>query len=382
MFSNNQRLAGDSASVLSASTSRRSLLRAMGLGAVALGGAGALAACGNDAAPTSAATQGGGSGGGLTEPTAFKIASAPGDNYFLDAVCAEQKLFDKHKLDVGEFVFPQSGVQAMQLFAAGAINGMQQDTVLTMASFAKGQKGKRPVIVGMRIPETTYSIVVNKGSWPAASASFDEKMNALKGKKIGVAAVGAGSDQQLRLALEAAGMKYDDVTHLGVGQFTPGIAQMRAGRIDAYVAVTFATSQLMAQASGGQSYLEFWSDDAPAILNKQQVQPIIVREDFLADSMDVVNAWKSAAWEGKDWILANREEAANKLNETQFGGKGAAAATAYIEHYATSVVPKIHPDWKVEKAGIEVMIGVAEKLGAVKPGQVTYEDIVADFARA
>ena len=127
---------------------------------------------------------------------------------------------------------------------------------------------------------------------------------------------------------------------------------------------------------------QFWNDDAPAILSKQQVQPIIVREDFLADSKDVVTAWKSAAWEAKDWILANRKEAADKLNETQFGGKGAAAATAYIEHYATSVVPKIIPDWKVGKAGIEVMIGVAEKLGAVKAGQVTYENIVADFARA
>ena len=381
MFSTQQWLAGDSASVLSASTSRRTLLRAIGLGAVAVGGGSALAACGGDPAPTSAATQGGGSGG-LAEPTAFKIASAPGDNYFLDAVCADQRLFDKHKLDVGEFVFPQSGVQAMQLFAAGAINGMQQDTVLTMASFANAQQGKRPVIVGMRIPETTYSIVVNKGTWPAASASFDEKMHALAGKKIGVAAIGAGADQQLRLALEAAGMKYEDVTHLGVGQFTPGIAQMRAGRIDAYVAVTYATSQLMAQASGGQSFIEFWNDDAPAILSKQQVQPIIVREDFLADSKDVVTAWKAAAWEAKDWILANRAEAAEKLNATQFGGKGAAAATAYIEHYATSVVPKILPDWKVGKAGIEVMIGVAEKLGAVKAGQVTYENIVADFARA
>ena len=275
MFSTQQWLR-HSASVLSASTSRRTLLRAIGLGAVAVGGGSALAACGGDPAPRARPRRAGGLAAWRSRPRSRSPPRPATTTSSTPSAPTRSCSTSTSSMSVSSSS-PRAVFQAMQLFAAGAINGMQQDTVLTMASFANAQQGKRPVIVGMRIPETTYSIVVNKGTWPAASASFDEKMHALAGKKIGVAAIGAGADQQLRLALEAAGMKYEDVTHLGVGQFTPGIAQMRAGRIDAYVAVTYATSQLMAQASGGQSFIEFWNDDAPAILSKQQVQPIIVR---------------------------------------------------------------------------------------------------------
>ncbi|GLW99361.1 ABC transporter substrate-binding protein [Microtetraspora sp. NBRC 16547] len=360
--------------------SRRSVLRAAGFGALTLGAGSLLAACGGADEPGGAAQTA--ASGALTKPTPFTIASSPGDNYFLDTVCKEKKLFDKYNLKVPDFVFPQSGVQAMQLFAGGTITGMQQDTVLTMVSYVNGQEGKRPVIVGMRVPETTYSIVVNKGSWPDATASFEERMQALKGKKVGVSAVGAGSDQQLMLALEAAGMQYDDVTHLGVGQFVSGIPQMTAGRLDAYVAVDYGSAHLMAKSAGGSVYLPFWDESSPDILHKQQVQPIIVREDYLKDNRHVIDAWKAAAWEGKEWILANRDEAAAMLNETAYGGRGAEEAKAYIEHYATTVVPRIQPDWKVQKAGIDVMIDVGQKLGRLKEGQITYDQIVADFARA
>lgn len=364
------------APIIDQHTNRRTALRAVGLGAVLAGTGGLLAGCGDDSSSSGAS---GGSGGGSTE---FKIASAPGDNYFLDHVCKEQGTFTANKLDVGDFVFPQSGVQAMQLFAAGAITGMQQDTLLTMTSYANAQQGSRPQIVGMRIPETTYAIVVGKGSWPDPSASYEERMQALKGKKVGVAAVGAGSDQTLRLALEEAGMGYDDVTHLGVGQFAPAIQQMQQGRIDAYVAVTYATSFMMANVTGGSVLVPFWEDNTPDLMHKQEVQPIIVREDYLADNAAVVESWKTAAWEGKDWIVANQDAAAKMLNESQFNGTAEAESKSYIDHYVTVTVPKLEDNWKVKKEGIDNMIVVAEKLGMITSGQLTYEDIVAESARA
>lgn len=374
-----------SGNVSSAPMSRRGLLRSAGLGALVVGSGSLLAACsgsGTTAGPSTAPGTGAGTGsGGLTSPAKFTIASAPGDNYFLDLVCRDKGFFEKHKLDVPDFVFPQSGVQAMQLFTGGAITGMQQDTLLTMLSYINGQEGQRPVIVGMRIPETTYSIVVNDGDWPDESASFEEKMQALKGKSIGVAAIGAGGDQQLLLALSAAGMKDTDVTRLAVGQFTAGVPQMTAGRIDAYVGLTYGTAYLMAQLTKGRVYIPFWDDSAPEILSKQQVQPIIVREDYLAENRAVVDAWKAAAWDGKEWMLANRDEAAKMLNETQFAGNGLEAAQMYIEHYARSTAPKINPDWKVGKEGIDTMIEVGSRLGMFKPEQMSYEQIVADFAR-
>ncbi|GAA4081383.1 ABC transporter substrate-binding protein [Nocardioides kongjuensis] len=361
-------------------TSRRGFLRYTGMGALAIGSAGLLAACGDDGG--SAAGKGG-AAGALTKPTRFRIASAPGDNYFLDQVNVSEKQFEAYNLQIGKLIFPQSGVQAMQLLAGGGVDGMVQDPILTMASYVNGQKGKRPVMVGMRIPETTYSIVANAGTdFPDDSASFEDKMKALKGKRVGVAAVGAGSDQQLKLALEAAGMTYDDVEHVGVGQFASGIAQMKAKRLEAYVTVTWATTRLAAAQTGGRVYVDFLADSTPEVLRNQQVQYFITREDFLEKNPAVIQAWLDAQTEAKDWVVANPDKAADLLNKTSFDGKGEQFAKDYITHFTDVVVPKIQPDWRVPKDAVDFMIDIAVQLGTVKEGQVSYEDLVAESARA
>ena len=45
-------------------------------------------------------------------------------------------------------------------------------------------------------------------------------------------------------------------------------------------------------------------------------------------------------------------------------------------------MPKIQPDWKVPKDAVDFMIDIAVQLGTVKEGQVSYEDLVAESARA
>jgi len=359
-------------------TSRRNLFKLAGLGAAAVGAGGLLAACGDDKAVGGTTVT---APNALAKSTPFRIASAPVDNYFIDAVNQAQHHFAKYNLEVPKFLYPSSGVQSMQMLAAGAVDGLMQDCLLTMASFVNSEKGKRPVIIGMRIPETTYSIVVNKGTWPDAGAGFEERMASLRGKRIGVTAVGAGTDQQLRLALEAAGMKYEDVTHLGVGQLAPGIAQMNAGRIDAYVGFTFMASRLMAAQTGGKVLIDFNGAGVPEIISRQEVDPIVVREDFARDHADVAKAWLAAQWDGKDWILNNREAAAKLLNDGNFAGKALEISAAYIEHFANNVVPKLKPMWKVPRESIETMAKVAEKLGIAKPGTLPYEELVPEFAR-
>lgn len=362
----------------SAPASRRTVLRMAGASLLAAGAGGLLAACGDG--PSSATT--GDAKGAAARPTPFRVATAPGDNYFIDAVNLDQKQFGKYNLQVPKFLHPSSGVQGMQLQTAGQIDGQMQDTLLTMATFANSRPGERPVIIGMRIPETTYSIVVGKGSWPSASASFADKMAALKGKTIGVTAIGAGADKQLRLALRQGGLSDGDVTPLAVGQTTPAIAQMNAGKIDAYVGITFATARLMAEQTGGRVLIDFAAAGVPDLLSKQQVDVLIAREDYAKSHADACKAWLAAQWAAKDWILANRDQAADLLNTDSFDGKGLAVSKQYIQHFAEVVVPKLQPQWKVTKEAIDLMIKVAVQTGAVSAGQVAYETVVADFARA
>jgi len=334
-----------------------------------------LAACGS----SGEASDGSGSGG---EPVTMKIASAPTDVYLMDEFALDQGLFAKHDLKVDKFIYPQSGVQGAQLLTSGAVDAMQQDTLLTMASFANGQKGKRPIIVGMRMPTTTYSIITRDSFDGApADASFEEKMKALEGKTIGVTAIGAGADQQLTLALEEAGMDKDSVTRLGVGQMPPMIAQLKSKRVDAVISQTWASSRMMEAATGGSIYVEYTDPAAPEMISGQQVGPLVVREDFLKKNPEAVKNYLALQTTIKDEMLENPDTAAEFLNKRTFDGKAAELSAAYVDDWSKNVITKADPQWRMSREVFDRMVAVGVQIGLLKEGQVTYEDMVADFAQ-
>ena len=186
----------------------------------------------------------------------------------------------------------------------------------------------------------------------------------------------------MALALTVAGMSYNDVTHLPVGQITAAIAQMKANRIDAYVGYTRATAMFLADLVGGKVFVDFSDPTVPAPLSKQEVDVCVVREDWANNKADLVKDWLAAQWDGKNWIVANPQAAADLLNNGSFNGKAAPVCTDYIAHFTKVLVPKLQPMWAVPRESIEFMIDLATKAGALKSGAVTYEDIVPSFARA
>lgn len=360
---------------MSSIASRRTLLKFFGAGAAALGTTSLLAACGGNASA--------GSSTGTGAMTELGISSAPGDVYLMDEISLKNKIYANHQLKVDKLVHPQSGVQAMQLLTAGGVNALQQDMLLTLAAFANGQAGTRPRIIGMRLPTTTYAIVTHKDfKGPSASATFEEKMNSLKGKTIGVPAIGAGADQQLRLALELSGLQPGSVTALAVGQFAPMISQMKANRVDAVVTQTWATSRLLAQATGGNIFIEFADAAVPDLLSGQEVGPLIMREDYVDKNPEVVMNFLAVQTEAKEWMVANKQQSADFLNTSSFDGKAADLSLAYLEHWSANIVPKMDSQWRMSRQSFDRMHEVAVRLGTLKAGQIKYEDIVADFARA
>lgn len=351
--------------------SRRSLLKYMGLGTAGLASASLLAACGK------------GANASAGQPVKFGVAAFPGDAYFLDAINFAHKDYAKHKLELPKLLTPQSGVQAFQLLVAGAVDGYAADTLLLMATHANSSKGKRPVIVGFRTLETTYGIVGNKGgNWPGAGASFEEKIKSLKGKKIGVSSIGAGGDLQLKLALELAGMQYGDVTALAVGPTAQAIPNIKAGRIDAYVTVQWTSTRFIARETGGTVLMDFAEAGAPDLMRNQAVVAIGVREDMAQQQPEVVKNWLSAQDDANKWILGNKSAAAELLNTTGLGGKAPEIASAYVDHYISEVAPKLTPMFKAKKETVDHMAELALKFGNVKKGDISYEQLVPEFARA
>lgn len=353
--------------------SRRALLRYAGLGAATLGSVPLLAACG--------ASGGGNASAGAAQK--FSVASFPGDAFLLDTVNLANKDYANHSLEVPKHLNPQSGVQAMQLQVAGALDGYAPDTLLLMATHANSSKGKRPVLVGFRTVETTYGIVGSKDhQWPSADASFEEKIRSLKGKKIGVTSVGAGGDLQLKLALELAGMKYDDVTALAVGPTAQAIPNLNAKRIDAYVTVQWTSTRFVAKETGGTILIDFAEAGVPDLMRNQAVVAISVREEMAQKQPEVVQNWLAAQEDANKWILEKPKEAADLLNTTGLGGKAPEIATAYVEHYAADVAPKLNPMFKASEETVDHMAELALRFGSVKKGDITYESLVPEFARA
>ncbi|MET0870972.1 MAG: ABC transporter substrate-binding protein [Paeniglutamicibacter terrestris] len=359
-------------SALENGVSRRSLLRFAGLGAAALGSASLLTACGGNGAPAAS---------GAAQK--FAVASFPGDAFFLDTINLEKKIYAQHSLEVAKHISPQSGVQALQLLVAGAVDGYASDTGLLMATHANSSKGKRPVLVGFRTLETTYGIVGSPDiQWPAAEASFEEKMRSLKGKKVGVTAVGAGGDLQLRLALELAGMSAGDVTVLAVGPTTQAIPNIKAKRIDAYVSVQWTSTRFIAQEAGGKILLDFSEANVPDLMRNQAVVAIGVREEMAQKQPEVVQNWLKAQEEASNWIANNKDAAAKLLNDNGLGGKAPEISAAYVEHYISAVKPKLNPMFKATRETVENMAELALRFGSVKKGDITYETLVPEFARA
>lgn len=350
--------------------SRRSLLKYAGLGAAALGSIPLLTACG-------------GGNAAAKELTPFSVSSFPGDSFFLDTVNLAHKDYAKHGLDTPKHLTTQSGLQAVQLMVAGALDGDAFDTMLLMAAHANGTKGKRPVLVGFRTVETCYGIVVGQGfEAPPADASFEEKMRSLKGMKVGVTSIGSGSDLQLKLALETAGMQYSDVTALAVGVTAQGITNLQQRRIDAYVTVQWTATRFVAQETEGAILLDFADPSGPEIMRNQAVVAIGVREDMAANHPELVKDWLACQETANTWIQGNRKDAADLLNSTGLGGKAPDIATAYIDHYCTAIAPKIQPMFKATRVTVDHMSSLAERFGSIKKGDITYETLVPEFARA
>lgn len=352
-----------------ATFSRRSMLQFMGLGAAALSAAPLLSACGSGSSAAGS-------------PEKFGIASFPGDVYFWDEVALKQGLYEEHNLVVDKHLTPQSGVQGMQLLVAEGIDGFGVDTLVLMSTFANSTKGKRPQLIGTRTVSSTYGIVAAPGlEIPDESASFTEKMQALKGKTIGVSQIGAGSDHQLRLALEEAGMEYGDVTALAVGPSAQMIPNIKEGRIDAAVAVQWTSTRHIAEETGGAVLLDFADASAPAIMREQTSACMAVRENTLENDPEVVENWLAVQKAAAKWMVDNPEDAADLLNQSALGGNSPDIAAEYIQHYTDNIHPVMDADLRAPRDQIERMIKLGEEFGNFPEGSVTYDELVPEFAR-
>ena len=306
--------------------------------------------------------------------TPFTIAVFQSELYLADYV-AKDKGFDvQHGLKFS-FVTPSNGAAAAQLLLAGNVQGWLTDPMIILTAASQGHAIK---IAGFSAPTLAYSVLVSKsGTWPPPNASFADKMAGLKGKRIGVSGIRAGTDNALILMLKAAGMSDTDVTRVGIGQQQAAIGQLEGNSIDAFVSFSLAGDAMIERETGARLYMTTQDASVPESVRQVPGATFAVSADFAAKDPANVNNWLTAEEQAVNWIKTHHDEAAAILNEHVFGGKQPELAKEVLPKLISTYLANSPPGFKVSHKLFAGAIDAAKILGIMTTSQqLSYDEVV------
>ncbi len=145
------------------------------------------------------------------------------------------------------------------------------------------------VSVGVSLQEGIFS-VVSLDSNPVKSPMD------MKGKQIGVASIGGGTENILNLMLASAGVAIDDVPRQAVGSSPGNVELLKQGRLDAFFTTVDGAMTLR---KDGEPVM-IWSADRYAPMPGGA---IIMRRDYAEQNKDTVVAFMRAMYASADELL-------------------------------------------------------------------------------
>ena len=171
-------------------------------------------------------------------------------------VAKDLGIYDKHGLNVSLLDFRAAPDATAALFS-GAVDLMSNSPGNMMLV---NSRGRDLVAVVDNFPAPVWSLVVGKDvATPGKAAGYPALMRDLKGKKIGVPAIGSDGHNFARRFLRDAGMDPEkDVTFLAVGLGPDAVAAFKAGQLDAVMAIE--PVQTVLEALCGKVVLDLLAD--------------------------------------------------------------------------------------------------------------------------
>jgi NitT/TauT family transport system substrate-binding protein len=171
-------------------------------------------------------------------------------------VAKEEKIYEKHGLDVTLVDFRAAPEATAALFSnqVDLISNSPGNMMLV------NSRGREIVNVIDNYPAHVWSIVVRKDmATPNKDKGYPALIADLKGKTIGVPAIGSDGHNFARRFLRDAGMNPEtDASFLAVGLGPEALAAFKAGQIDAVMAIEPVQSVLVEQ--GGKVLLDLLRD--------------------------------------------------------------------------------------------------------------------------
>jgi NitT/TauT family transport system substrate-binding protein len=161
--------------------------------------------------------------------------------------------FREEGLDV-EIVQTQSGPGIVNAVMSGHVD-LAANLLASNAQAIKGGVTNRPLAVAGLVGEHNHQLVLKRtfaarrGITPESPLS--EKIQALRGAKLGITAVGSGADRITRLLLQSAGVTPDQEVELtAAGSVNSVLAAFLSDRIDGFLLAPPITDQAAAQGNG------------------------------------------------------------------------------------------------------------------------------------
>lgn len=311
----------------------------------------------------------------------FTLGSFNGEIYVLDYVADKQGFFEQNGLKVS-FISPQQGgASANTLFLGGTLKGWPGNPAPIMQNIAKGENIK---IAGWLDNWIPFGVVVPGDSELAAlkDRPFEEKIKALRGKKIGLTAVGSLVYHSLMSGFATVGMTDKDATILAVGQPDSGIGQMEAGRIDAYVTYSRTDVGVFEQRVGAVQFVSLTGEEAPEKIRAFSSYALPVLNSLATEHPDVVSGYVKAQQQAYEWTKQNIDAAAQIVADQVYKGQ-----------YKEIIVPALQKlfaveqtyDFKVNPQSWNNMANLVAELGMVeqdKRSTLDYAKVVLDSAKA
>lgn len=156
--------------------------------------------------------------------------------YYLPLTIAEQLgYFAAEGLELEIVDFPSS-IRAQQSLASGNSDVVCGAFEHLISLHAKQQSVQSFVALG-RTPQMAMGVSVK-------SMPYYKRFSDLKGKRIGIAAPGTGTNIMANVLLQRAGLQQSDVSYIGVGTSAGALSALRTGQIDAICNLEPVMSQL------------------------------------------------------------------------------------------------------------------------------------------
>jgi NitT/TauT family transport system substrate-binding protein len=205
---------------------------------------------------------------------------------WLTQVAIEKGFFTRNGI-TAEFIPTATGAQAVAGLLSDSYQTSVCDPTICLPAVEKGEQ--LAVIAGQ--VGSLMSLVVHKDiPLPNLSKGFPDSFQDLKGKKIGVSAVGSITYYLMLASMKAAGMSADSIDLVPTGAPAESIAALTSKRVDGWIAYGPGRSQLLA------------TGDAKVVLDYDHPG---TNFDKFPTLKSLTGTPQGAIWAKKSWIAQN-----------------------------------------------------------------------------